>query len=325
MISSFSKNLGPIHIKTISESIECQIHGVSEDQLFSDLSSIQNLKKTNLSFLTDSEYSNDKKYPNGTLICSYKLLEKLKDTNPIIVVNDIQKAVATISNIFYRPLTKEEIASLDDPKIHQSSVIADSAVIQRGSKIGKNVKINDGCMIGYNCIIGDNVSIGNNTIISNSIIGENVNIGRNVSIGQEGFGFSINNKKNIKIYHRGRVILQAGVNLGSNCTIDRGSFSDTVIGENTYFDNLCHVAHNVIIGNNCIFAAMTGIAGSTSIGDNVMTGGQTGIAGHLNIGNNVKIAAQSGVLKDIDNDCSVMGHPAIDKFKYIRKYKKNYA
>ncbi len=325
MISSFSKNLGPIHIKTISENIDCQIHGLSEDQLFSDFSSIQNLKKTGLSFLTDSEYSNSKKYPNGTIICSRKIFENLKDTNPIILVNDIQKAVATISNIFYRSLTKEEIASLDDPKIDQSSIIADSALIQRGSTIGKNVKVNDGCMIGYNCIIGDNVSIGNNTIISNSIIGENVNIGRNVSIGQEGFGFALDNKKNTKIYHSGRVILQAGVSIGSNCTIDRGSFSDTVIGENTFFDNLCHVAHNVIIGNNCIFAAMTGIAGSTNIGDNVMTGGQTGIAGHLNIGNNVKIAAQSGVLKDIDNDCSVMGHPAIDKFKFIRKYKKNYA
>ena len=46
---------------------------------------------------------------------------------------------------------------------------------------------------------------------------------------------------------------------------------------------------------------------------------------HIKIGNNVQIAAQSGVLKDIDNDSSVMGHPAIDKFKYIRKYKKNYA
>ena len=70
---------------------------------------------------------------------------------------------------------------------------------------------------------------------------------------------------------------------------------------------------------------MTGIAGSANIGNDVMTGGQVGIAGHLNIGNNVKIAAQSGVLKNLDNGSSVMGHPAIDKIKYIRKYKKNYA
>ena len=75
----------------------------------------------------------------------------------------------------------------------------------------------------------------------------------------------------------------------------------------------------------CAATAMTGIAGSANIGSNVMTGGQVGIAGHLKIGSNVQIAAQSGVLKDIENDSSVMGHPAIDKIKYIRKYKKNYA
>ena len=77
-------------------------------------------------------------------------------------------------------------------------------------------------------------------------------VGRNSSIGQQGFGFAISKNKNIKIFHSGRVILQAGVNVGSNCTIDRGSFGDTIIGQNTYFDNLCHVAHNVVVGNNCI-------------------------------------------------------------------------
>lgn len=116
-----------------------------------------------------------------------------------------------------------------------------------------------------------------------------------------------------------------GVKIGSNCTIDRGSFGDTIIGENSFFDNLCHVAHNVVVGNNCIFAAMSGIAGSAKIGDNVMAGGQTGIAGHLNIGNNVKIAAQSGVLKDIGDNSSVMGHPAINKFVYLKKFKINHA
>ena len=70
---------------------------------------------------------------------------------------------------------------------------------------------------------------------------------------------------------------------------------------------------------------MTGIAGSTKLGNNVMAGGQTGIAGHLIIGDNVQIAAQSGVLKDIENNTSVMGYPAINKFKFIRNYKKNYA
>ena len=325
MISSFSKNLGPIKIRTIKESIECKLFDISDEQTFLDFTGIQKLQKNGLSFMTDTQFSEDKILPKATFLCSNRLSKKLKGAYPLIEVADVHNAVAVLSNIFYRPFKNDEISSLEEPKIDKSSEIAKSAIIERGSVIGKNVKISDGCVIGYNCIIGDDVFVGRNTVITNSIIAEKVKIGRNVSIGQEGFGFAISKNENINIYHSGRVILQAGVKIGSNCTIDRGSFGDTVIGENSFFDNLCHVAHNVVVGNNCIFAAMTGIAGSTNIGDNVMAGGQTGIAGHLNIGNNVKIAAQSGVLKDVLDNSSVMGHPAINKFTFLKKFKRNYA
>ena len=161
-------------------------------------------------------------------------------------------------------------------------------------------------------------------MITNSIIGDDVKIGRNCSIGQPGFGFALNNPANENIFHKGRVIIQNNVQIGSNCCIDRGSFRDTIIGENTYMDNLCHIAHNVVIGNNCVFAGCLGIAGSATIGNSVFTGGQVGIAGHVKIGDRVKIAAQSGVFNDVDDDENLMGSPAINKFKYIKNFKKIY-
>ena len=325
MKSSFFKNLGPIRYSEIKEHFESIPINIDEDTPFNEFTSIKNLKVGGLSFLTDTRFDRENIPGHGTIICSHSIHKKFKNENPLIIVNDLHSALAKLSNIFYRSLTYSEIETLDKPKIGSNCNISQSAIIENGATIGKNVHISAGCYIGYNCVIGDNTYIDTNTVITNSIIAENTHIGRNSSLGQQGFGFAISKNKNIKIFHSGRVILQAGVNIGSNCTIDRGSFGDTIIGQNTYFDNLCHVAHNVVVGNNCIFAAMTGIAGSANIGSNVMTGGQVGIAGHLKIGSNVQIAAQSGVLKDIENDSSVMGHPAIDKFKFIRKYKKNYA
>ena len=147
----------------------------------------------------------------------------------------------------------------------------------------------------------------------------------NTKVGSKpGFGFSIQKSNNENIYHMGRVIIQSRVRIGSNCTLDRGSFGDTVIGENTYIDNLCHIAHNVSIGNDCVFTGMNGIAGSTTVGNRVLSGGQVGIAGHLKIGNNVQIAAKSGVINNIDDNASVMGNPAVNKFKYIKQFKKTY-
>ena len=320
MKSSFFKNLGPISFTTIKKHLECRPININEDTSFNEFTGIKNLNERGLSFLTDTQFSKENTWGNGTFICSQSLHRKFKNNNPLIVVKDVHSAVAELSNIFYRSLTHNEVAMLDEPKVDTNCNISHAAIIENGAIIGKNVNISSGCFIGHNCIIGDNSTIECNTIITNSIIAENVHVGRNSSLGQQGFGFAITKDRNIKIFHSGRVILQDGVNVGSNCTIDRGTFGDTIIGKNTYFDNLCHVAHNVIIGNNCIFAAMTGIAGSSIIGNNVMAGGQVGIAGHLNIGNNVKIAAQSGVLKNISDNSSVMGHPAIDKIKYIRRF-----
>ncbi len=98
--------------------------------------------------------------------------------------------------------------------------------------------------------------------------------------------------------------------IGSFCTIDRGSLTDTVIGEFTSIDNQVQIAHNVKVGNFCMIAAQSGIAGSTIIGNNVQIGGQTGISGHLTIGNNVKIGGKSGVVANIEDNQIVMGYPA---------------
>ncbi len=324
MQPSFFKNLGPINIKTIKKNIVCDTHNIDEDENFINLSSINNLKKNGLSFISDNRIHADEDVIDGTLICSNQRKNEIKSGYKRIIVENVYEAVAILSNLFYRPYSEIDIQNLEDPKIGKEVKIDTTSIIEKGSIIGNNVKIASGCFIGHSCVIGDNTTIDSNTVITNSIISENVSIGRNVSIGQHGFGFSMNKKKNIKFFHIGRVILQSGANIGSNCTLDRGSFGDTVIGENTFLDNLCHIAHNVQIGTNCVFAAMSGVAGSTIIGNNVMAGGQSGIAGHLIIGDNVKIAAQSGVLRNIDNNSTVMGHPAINKFKYIKYIKKNY-
>ncbi len=111
--------------------------------------------------------------------------------------------------------------------------------------------------------------------------------------------------------------------IGSGTTIDRGSISDTILGENTFVDNLVQIGHNVKIGKNCIIVSQVGISGSTVIGDNVVIGGQAGISGHLKIGNNVKIGGNSGVIKDIPDNKKVMGYPSIDFKKFVKKWRAN--
>ena len=327
MYPTFYVNLGPIKLRQIINYISADIVGLDLDSEFNEFVGIDKIRdiKNTISFIYENYQENICVSKKTNLIISNREKDKFSEFQNLIIVKDVHEAVAKLSSLFYRDINDEDLKQQNQNQLGDECNISNTAIIKKGVIIGKNSTIKDGVVINNNCVLGENVLIEENTVLSNAVIGDNVRVGRNSSIGQPGFGFAINNFSNHNIYHLGRVILQSNVSIGANCCIDRGSFSDTIIGENTYFDNLCHVAHNVVVGNNCIFAAMTGIAGSSKIGNYVMAGGQVGISGHIIVGNNVQIAAKSAVLKSIKDNCSVMGNPAIEKNKYIRKYKRFYA
>ena len=59
MKSSFFKNLGPISFTTIKEHLECLPVNIDEGIFFNDFTSIKNLNKNGLSFLTDTHFSKE--------------------------------------------------------------------------------------------------------------------------------------------------------------------------------------------------------------------------------------------------------------------------
>ena len=197
-----------------------------------------------------------------------------------------------------------------------------NVLIGKNVKIGKNTFIGSNTILEHDVILGNDSIIGSGNIIKNTILGNRVVIQDNCKIGQKGFGFIPMKNKNFKFPHIGRVLIKDDVEIASSCTIDRGSISDTIIGNNTYLDNQVHIAHNVQIGSNCMIAGQVGFAGSSQIGNNVSIGGQAGVSGHLKIGNNVKIGGGSGVVKDIEDNQIVMGYPAEPLKEFLKKNKK---
>lgn len=314
---------------------------INQDINIGDIADVCNLENKNLdrkhkihSFVridlasnNDLTFASSIKYIAKTnancILTNSKLSNNFNKDQTMLISNNLDRDIAKLSNLFYRSKTIQEISNLVEFEVESNSNISTNSIIENGVKIGHNFSIDNYSTIGHNCYIGDNVKIGKNVSISNSIIGDNVTIGDGTKMGQSGFGFSYDEKNYpIKIFHIGRVIVQNGVNINANCTIDKGSFNDTIIGENTFIDNLVHIAHNVSIGNNCIIAGQCGFAGSSKIGNFVQIGGQTGIGGHINISDNVIIAAKSGIIRDVKEGEKLMGYPAININKYLKNYKK---
>ena len=114
----------------------------------------------------------------------------------------------------------------------------------------------------------------------------------------------------------GRVIIGNNVDIGANTTIDRGALSDTIIGDNTKINNLCHIAHNTKIGKNVIITGCVNISGSSIIEDNVWIAPNASIRGWVIIGESATIGIGSVVTKDIPKGETWIGNPS---HKYDKK------
>ena len=194
--------------------------------------------------------------------------------------------------------------------VHETSLIGENCVIGDGAAIGHHTQIGANCVIGPGVQIGANCRIGANVTITFALIGNEVCLLAGARIGESGFGLAASPSGLRNIPHFGRVILQDNVTIGANSCIDRGQLGDTIIGEGSKIDNLCHIGHNSQIGRQVVMAAFAGISGSVRIGDNVRLGGRVGLIDHLTVGKDAQIAAGSAVLNHVPAGETWAGMPA---------------
>jgi UDP-3-O-[3-hydroxymyristoyl] glucosamine N-acyltransferase len=293
------------------------------DLFITDINNISEAKISELCFLSSRIYLKNLKISKAKIcLIDKSLLSEAKLFNPNIIYlpsDNVNYHLTKLINYFYNITIKPNFIS-ERAVISDLASIGNNCYIDHNVVIGDNVTIGDNVVILANSYIGDNVTIGTNvtiganSTITYSVIGDNVEIMHNVSIGQDGFGFAFNGKEYIKIEQLGLVIIADNVSIGSNCSIDRGSMNNTMIGEGTKIDNLVQIAHNVQIGKKALITAQVGMAGSSKIGDFTVFGGQTGVAGHIEIGSGNRFAAQSGVTKNIaDYSGDFYGMPAQKK------------
>lgn len=312
-----------IDITTLARKVGGSIEGNS-NLVINGIGDLKNSPEGFLSFLSDDRYYDDFKNSKSTaVIVNHKFSDASLDKTLIRVDNPVY-AYVQILELFHES-KKDKIG------IHETAIISSKATIGNNVYIGPytviddNVIIGDSSYIGVSCHINKNTIIGKHTKINSNVsiyndisIGNDVIIESGSVIGSHGFGLTFHNGENHIIPHLGKVIIGDKVWVGSNCSIDRGTINNTIIGTGTKMDNLIQIAHNVKIGKHCVIAGQSAIAGSTVIGDYVTIAGQVGIIGHLSIGNKCTIASKSQVTKSLKNNSFVSGIPARDHKKNLK-------
>lgn len=226
--------------------------------------------------------------------------------------------------LFYQPARPE-------PAIHPTAVIHPTAEIGPGAFIGAHVVIEAGVHLGAgvciypNVVVYPDVSIGDRCVLhANCTIHERTQIGSDcvihsgAVIGAEGFGFVPTPTGWFKMLQSGQTVLEDGVEVGCNTTIDRPAVGETRVAQGTKIDNLVQIGHGCQIGKHCALAGQVGLAGGVKLGNNVILAGQVGIANQAEIGNGAIVSAQSGIASDVEPGAVMSGAPALPHKTWLR-------
>ncbi len=241
-----------------------------------------------------------------------------------IAVSDPRLMFAAAIALFYKPFRPA-------PAIHPTAVIHPDAKIGQDVYIGAHAVIEAGTEIGNaviihpNVVIYPDVQIGDRTVLhANCSIHERTRIGADCVIhsgavlGAEGFGFVPTPTGWFKMEQSGYTVLEDGVEVGCNSTIDRPAVGETRVAHNTKIDNLVHIGHGCKVGSNCALAGQVGMAGGVTVGNRVLLAGQVGVANQAHIGDGAIATAKAGIHNDIEPGAIVTGVPAIPHKVFLK-------
>lgn len=286
-----------------------ELQGVSSDRLLRGLASLEGAGPDDLAFLASSRFrAAARETRAAVVIVSPGLADCLPGSVGRLLVPDPYACYARVSQWLEGRAGPAPAPS----GVHPSAILDPSASIDPTARIGPGcvieaeARVGAGVTLGAHVVLGRGAAVGASTVLHARVvvyagceIGERCVVHAGTVIGADGFGFAPSAEGWVKIAQLGRVRIGHDVEIGANCTIDRGALDDTLIGDGCKLDNLIQIGHNVRIGAHTAIAGCVGIAGSAVIGRRCMIGGGAGILGHLSICDGAVISAMSLVTRSV--------------------------
>ena len=236
------------------------------------LSKIEEGGAGSLSFLANPAYT---PYIYSTTASLVIVNKDFVPTAPIAAtllrVDSAEKAFAKLLG-FYNTLKLDKKGISPQAVISAGATHGTDCYIGALAFIGENARIGNNVKIYPQAYIGDNVTVGDNTtvfagvkIYGDCVVGARCIIHSGTVIGSDGFRFATGPDGGEKIPQIGNVVIEDDVEIGANCAIDRATLGSTILRKGVKFDNLVHIAHNVVVGENTYIAAakVVGLAGGT--------------------------------------------------------------
>src|SRR5271167_3797009 len=293
----------PQTLQTLAEFTASRLIGDGSIEV-AGVASIAQARPGDLTFVQEAQHLAQAMASEASVVIAGEFAASCAGRKPLLIAAHPRLAFATAAALLHPPRTYA-IGVHETAVVHFTAKLAvpvtidPGAVIEANAVIGERTHIGAGCYVGEGVVIGDDCDLYPRVVIyPGTTLGRRVIVHAGAVLGSDGFGFVRD-----EVYGRYQKFPQIGgleigdyVEIGANCTIDRGALEKTVIGAGTKLDNLVHIGHNTTVGANVVVAAQTGVSGSVAIGDEAVIGGQVGLGDHATIEPGVILGSGSGVL-----------------------------
>jgi len=293
----------PRTLKEVAEFAACRLIG-DGGVTVATVASIAQAQAGDLVFVQDEKDLAQALASRASAVIAGEFAVASGGAKPLLISANPRLAFCTAGALLHPPKTYAagiHPTAVVDPsaRIAATAAIDAHTVIEAGAVIGQRSHVGANCSVGEGVVIGDDCDLYPCVVIyKGTTLGNRVIVHAGAVLGSDGFGFVRDDKygRYQKFPQVGELVIGDYVEIGANCTIDRGALDKTVIGAGTKLDNLVHIGHNDVVGANVVIAAQTGVSGSSEIGDNCVIGGQVGIGDHAKIEAGTILGGQSGVL-----------------------------
>ena len=319
----------PQTLQALAEFISARLIG-DGNIVIAKVASIAQAQPGDLVFVQDEKTLSQAMASRASAVIAGEFATSATGSKPLLIATQPRLAFASAGAVLHPPKTYpagvHPTAVIDSStKIAPTAAVDAHAVIEANAIIGDRAHIGAGCSIGEGVVIGDDCDLYPRVVIyAGTSLGRRVIVHAGAVLGSDGFGFVRD-----QVYGRyqkfpqiGELLIGDYVEIGANCTIDRGALDKTIIGPGTKLDNLVHIGHNDIVGANVVIAAQTGVSGSSEIGDGCVIGGQVGIGDHVKIEAGTMLGGQSGILPHKDfrgKGMMFFGTPARPVHEYFKE------
>lgn len=316
-------------LSRIAQALAAELRPAGSEAEIAGVSSIGSAAPETLVFAEDAQTLEAALGSSAAAVIVSAKLAPATSAKPLLLVRQPRLAFAQAARLM-RPAeaqTGVHATAIVDPTadLGEHVSIGPYVVIEAHTRIGEGTSIGAGTVIGAGASIGRDCRIDPRVVIYlGAVLGDGLVVQAGAVLGSDGFGYvrDAASGEYLQFPQQGRLVIEDGVEIGANTTIDRGALEETRIERGVKIDNLVHLGHNVRVGRDVVIAAQTGVSGSSAIGAGAVVGGQVGIGDHATVGEQVILGSGSGVLthKKVKGPGVVFwGRPARPLKQYLKE------